>query len=83
MPAMSLLRGFFQGNDSMGPSAISTVVEQLSRVLFILAGVVISLKFLHLSIKSAVGVAAFGAFIGGIAGLAVLLFYFRLMKIYV
>lgn len=76
IPPMSLLRGFFQGNDSMGPSAISTVVEQLSRVLFILAGVVISLKLLHLSIKTAVGVAAFGAFIGGIAGLAVLLFYF-------
>ncbi|WP_102275376.1 putative polysaccharide biosynthesis protein [Cytobacillus massiliigabonensis] len=76
IPPMSLLRGFFQGNDSMGPPAISTVVEQLSRVLFILAGVVVSLKLLDLSIKHAVGVAAFGAFIGGIAGLAVLLFYF-------
>ncbi|KQL19646.1 putative polysaccharide biosynthesis protein [Cytobacillus solani] len=80
IPPMSLLRGFFQGNESMGPSAISTVVEQLSRVLFILAGVVVSLKLLDLSIKHAVGVAAFGAFIGGIAGLAVLLFYFRKRK---
>lgn len=60
----------------MGPSAISTVVEQLTRVLFILAGVVISLKLLNISIKYAVGIAAFGAFIGGIAGLAVLLFFF-------
>ncbi|MFE8694743.1 oligosaccharide flippase family protein [Cytobacillus sp. FJAT-53684] len=76
IPPMSLLRGFFQGNDSMGPSAISTVAEQLSRVLFILVGVFVSIKLLNNPIDNAVGVATFGAFIGGITGLGVLLFYF-------
>src|SRR5690606_33415908 len=28
IPLMSLIRGFFQGHQSMGPSAVSTVVEQ-------------------------------------------------------
>ncbi|MGR5954126.1 polysaccharide biosynthesis protein [Bacillus paranthracis] len=38
VPVMSLLRGFFQGFQSMGPSALSVVVEQFFRVLTILIG---------------------------------------------
>ncbi|MGV3240959.1 hypothetical protein ACEF17_12850, partial [Streptococcus hyovaginalis] len=29
VPFMSLIRGFFQGHQSMGPSAVSQVVEQI------------------------------------------------------
>lgn len=31
VPFMSLIRGFFQGHQSMGPSAVSQVVEQIVR----------------------------------------------------
>lgn len=34
IPVMSLLRGFFQGYNSMGPSAVSQVVEQIVRIAF-------------------------------------------------
>ncbi|SFI04525.1 MULTISPECIES: polysaccharide biosynthesis protein [unclassified Bacillus (in: firmicutes)] len=76
VPSMSLLRGFFQGFQSMGPSALSVVVEQFFRVLTILIG---SFAVLHLYKEStalAVGVATFGAFIGAIAGLGILIAYY-------
>ena len=38
VPVMSLIRGFFQGHESMGPSAVSQVVEQIVRIIFMLAG---------------------------------------------
>ncbi|MEI4802191.1 oligosaccharide flippase family protein [Bacillus sp. NPDC077411] len=76
VPSMSLLRGFFQGFQSMGPSALSVVVEQFFRVLTILIG---SFAVLHLYKEStalAVGVATFGAFIGAVAGLGILIAYY-------
>ncbi|HEY4553255.1 MAG TPA: polysaccharide biosynthesis C-terminal domain-containing protein [Bacillaceae bacterium] len=80
VPPMSFLRGFFQGLQSMGPSAISTVLEQLARVLFIVAGAYFSLHVLGLSVADAVGVAVFGAFIGSVAGMGVLLRIFNRRK---
>lgn len=76
VPSMSLLRGFFQGFQSMGPSALSVVVEQFFRVLTILIG---SFTVLHIykgSTSLAVGVATFGAFVGAVAGLGILIGYY-------
>ena len=76
VPSMSLLRGFFQGFQSMGPSASSVVVEQFFRVLTILIG---SFAVLHIykgSTALAVGVATFGAFVGAVAGLGILIGYY-------
>ncbi|WP_419882452.1 putative polysaccharide biosynthesis protein [Peribacillus sp. B-H-3] len=73
VPPMSFLRGYFQGHQTMGPPAVSTVVEQIARVIFILAGVFVTIKILHLSVTAAVGVATFAAFIGAIFGIAVLI----------
>ena len=44
VPFMSLSRGFFQGHQSMGPSAVSQVVEQIARIVFLLAGAFIVLN---------------------------------------
>ncbi|WP_062109663.1 putative polysaccharide biosynthesis protein [Bacillus niameyensis] len=80
IPIMSLIRGFFQGNQSMGPSAVSTVIEQLARIIFLLAG---SYAVLHIwkgSIVTAISVATFAAFIGGLASLVVLLWYWKKRK---
>ena len=75
IPFMSLIRGFFQGHQSMGPSAVSQVVEQIVRIVFLLGGVYVVLNMMHGSIITAISVATFAAFIGGIASLAVLGWY--------
>ena len=76
IPAMSIFRGYFQGSQSMGPSALSTVVEQVVRIVFILAGAYVTIHILNSSHTNAVGVATFAAFIGGVAGFIVLLIVF-------
>lgn len=80
VPLMSLIRGFFQGHESMGPSAVSQVVEQIVRIVFLLGGAAIVIYIVKGSILTAVSIATFAAFIGAIGGLAVLLWYFRKRK---
>ncbi|MFK9091118.1 oligosaccharide flippase family protein [Bacillus salipaludis] len=82
VPFMSLIRGYFQGHQSMGPSAVSQVVEQIVRIIFTLAGAYVVLKFLNGTIVSAVSVATFAAFIGAIGGLLVLFWYWYKRKPY-
>lgn len=76
VPPMSLLRGYFQGNQSMGPSALSTILEQVVRVIFLVLGAYIVIKFGH-SVTEAVGIGTFGAFVGAIAGLGFLTFIYH------
>ncbi|RLQ97880.1 putative polysaccharide biosynthesis protein [Falsibacillus albus] len=80
IPFMSLIRGFFQGHQSMGPSAVSQVVEQIARIIFLLIGAYVVLYVIKGSIVSAIGVATFAAFIGGIASLLLLLWYWKKRK---
>ncbi|MGI5823487.1 MAG: putative polysaccharide biosynthesis protein [Dethiobacteria bacterium] len=70
---LSALRGYFQGQQKMVPTAISQIVEQLGRV-----GVVIVLVYLLLptGLEHAAAGAAFGAVAGAFCGLLVLLYYF-------
>jgi O-antigen/teichoic acid export membrane protein len=75
VPFMSLIRGFFQGHQSMGPSAVSQVVEQIVRIVFLLAGAFIVLNIMKGSMVTAVSVATFAAFIGALGSLAVLGWY--------
>lgn len=75
IPFMSLIRGFFQGHQSMGPSAVSQVVEQIVRIVFLLAGAYIILELMNGKLVMAISVATFSAFIGGIGSLAVLFWY--------
>ncbi len=80
IPFMSLIRGFFQGHQSMGPSAVSTVVEQIARIAFLLVGSFIVLYVMKGSVVKAISVATFAAFIGGLASLAILLIYWKKRK---
>jgi O-antigen/teichoic acid export membrane protein len=80
VPFMSMIRGFFQGHQSMGPSAVSQVVEQIARIAFLLVGAFIVLKVMEGSLVSAVSIATFAAFIGAIGGLAVLIWYWYKRK---
>ena len=82
VPFMSLIRGFFQGHQSMGPSAVSQVVEQIVRIVFLLAGAYIVLYVLKGNIAEAVSMATFAAFVGAIGSLAVLLWYWYKRKPY-
>ncbi|WP_245726294.1 putative polysaccharide biosynthesis protein [Marininema mesophilum] len=76
VPLMSVIRGFFQGHQNMIPTAVSQVVEQAVRVMTIL---ILSWWLM----KTGAGVvwagtgAVFGAFTGAVAGLIILLFYWR------
>ncbi|WP_413308120.1 polysaccharide biosynthesis protein [Bacillus sp. 1P10SD] len=82
VPFMSLIRGYFQGHQSMGPSALSQVVEQIVRILFTLLGAYAVLNIFHGKMVTAVSVATFAAFIGAIGGLAVLFWYWYKRKPY-
>ncbi|NNU83365.1 polysaccharide biosynthesis protein [Geobacillus sp. BMUD] len=75
VPVMSLIRGFFQGHESMGPTALSQVVEQIARIAFLLGACYVILRLMDGSIVSAVSAATFAAFVGAAAGLLVLLVY--------
>lgn len=77
IPAMSLSRGFFQGYQSMGPTAVSTVMEQIVRIVFLLAAAFLILKVYNGSMVTAVGFATFAAFIGAVASCLVLWYYWR------
>ncbi|TCP26647.1 O-antigen/teichoic acid export membrane protein [Scopulibacillus darangshiensis] len=72
VPAMSLIRGYFQGFQSMGPTALSQVVEQIARVAFILIGSFAVIKVFDGTPTTAAALATFGAFVGAVAGFYVL-----------
>ncbi|MEW9500738.1 putative polysaccharide biosynthesis protein [Jeotgalibacillus marinus] len=76
IPFMSLIRGFFQGHESMGPTAVSNVIEQIVRIVFLLVGVYVVLYVMDGSMTTAIAVATFGAFVGGAASLALLIWYY-------
>ena len=66
IPFLSVNRGFLQGHNIIKESSFSQIIEQLVRILFILIGTFISLKIFNVSLTNAVGLAVFGAFIGGL-----------------
>ena len=82
VPFMSLIRGFFQGHQSMGPSAVSQVVEQIVRIAFLLAGAFTVLFIFNGKISTAVSLSTFAAFIGAIGSLGVLFWYWYKRKPY-
>ncbi|MBO0452546.1 putative polysaccharide biosynthesis protein [Candidatus Enterococcus murrayae] len=73
-PAMSVMRGFFQGNNNMKPYAISQIIEQIARVCYMLASAFIIMQINNGSYKTAVVHSTFAAFIGVAFAMGVLLF---------
>ncbi len=80
VPVMSIIRGFFQGNQSMEPTAISQVIEQLVRIVFLLGSVYFIIEVSDGELSVAVGFATFAAFIGAIGGLTVMAWFWRKRK---
>src|SRR5699024_2264931 len=83
IPMMSMARGFFQGYQSMGPTAVSQIVEQIVRIAFVLISAFIIIHIYNGSITTAVGFATFAAFIGAIASCIVLVLYWIKRKKYI
>ncbi len=72
IPVMSLTRGFFQGYFDMAPFAISQLVEQVARIVYMLAATYLITQVLHGSYQSAVVQSTFAAFIGAVGGLSLI-----------
>lgn len=80
VPFMSLVRGFFQGYDHMEPTAISQLVEQIVRIIVLLTGSYLVMRVFDGKAQTAVSFAVFSAFIGAVAGLIALWYYWRKLK---
>lgn len=74
---MSVFRGFFQGLQDMGPSAVSQIIEQVGRVVI---GICLAIFLLPKGIEVSAGGAAFGATAGGIFALLYLLITYNNYK---
>jgi|GEM_PF-281333 len=75
-PLLAVLRGYFQGCQTMVPTAVSQVAEQLVRVLTMI-GLLLYLLAEHASTGRIAAGATFGSVAGALAGLLVLLPYWR------
>ena len=71
-PLMSMLRGIFQGYQLMSISALSQVVEQIARVIYMLVTAVIILRMNPGNWSGVVVQSTFAAFIGAIFSMIVL-----------
>ncbi|WP_102691011.1 putative polysaccharide biosynthesis protein [Rummeliibacillus pycnus] len=80
VPFMSLVRGFFQGYDHMEPTAISQLVEQIIRIIALLVGSFLVMRVFNGTAQTAISFAVFSAFIGAIAGLISLWYYWRKLQ---
>lgn len=75
VPPMAVARGFFQGHQSMAPTAFSQVIEQLVRIIVILLGAFLIIEIFNKTTSFAVGIATLAASIGAIGGSIVLFYY--------
>ncbi len=80
VPLMSIVRGFLQGYNKMEPTAVSQLIEQIVRIIAVLVGAYVVVNFMHESPEKAINFAVFAAFIGALAGLGVLYWYWKKYK---
>ena len=74
-PSMSVLRGFFQGFNNLKPYAMSQIVEQIIRVIWMLLTAYIIMNIGSGDYVNAVVQSTFAAFIGMIASVLVLVVF--------
>ncbi|MDF2612756.1 MAG: polysaccharide biosynthesis protein [Clostridia bacterium] len=67
---IAVMRGYFQGQNSMGPTAVSQIVEQIFNVIF---SVLLAYLLVQYSLTVAVTGSTLGTGIGALAGLGTLL----------
>ncbi len=78
IPFLSITKGYLQGHKYIAPSSISLIIEQALRIFVILAGSYLALKVFDASLTISVGIAVFGAFIGGLG--AYIYVHYKLKK---
>lgn len=71
-PLIAVMRGYFQGRQRMMPNGISQIIEQVFRLV---AAVGLAYALLSVGEVQAIAGASFGGVIGGLAALAVMLYY--------
>ncbi|MFC6346526.1 putative polysaccharide biosynthesis protein [Vagococcus carniphilus] len=79
-PSMSVIRGYFQGNQDMMPSAVSQIVEQIARVFYMLLATFIIIKVMQGSYVTAVIHSTFAAFIGMLGAYGALIWFYKKQK---
>lgn len=77
IPAQSVTRGLIQGHNRMREPAISQIVEQVVRVIFILTSVYLIRQVYNGSAVTAVAFSTFAAFVGAITSFSYLLIRLR------
>lgn len=77
IPILSVTRGLFQGHNRMREPAISQVVEQVARVIFILGATYIIRIAMSGEVLIAVTYSTFAAFVGAVFALAYLFYSIR------
>lgn len=76
IPILSILRGYFQGFNNMMPSAMSQFVEQLARVIWMLATAYIIMQVKHGNYVDAVTQSNLAAAIGAIFAIGMLTWFY-------
>lgn len=66
VPALSVTKGYLQGHKFISASSISNVIEQLVRVIIILVGCLVVIKWLHWDEKIAINIAVLSAFLSAV-----------------
>ena len=66
IPFLSVLRGYLQGHKFVAPTSYSQVIEQIIRIVIVLAGSYVAIKLLKYNTAVGVSVALTGAFFGGL-----------------
>ncbi|MGY3767119.1 putative polysaccharide biosynthesis protein [Vagococcus vulneris] len=79
-PCMSVIRGYFQGNQDMMPSAVSQIVEQIARVFYMLLATYIIMKVHQGNYVDAVIQSTFAAFIGMLGAFGTLIYFYMKQK---
>ena len=74
-PAMSVIRGFFQGFNNLKPYAMSQIAEQVIRVIWMLLATFFIMKLGSKDYVAAVTQSTFAAFVGMFASMAVLVYF--------
>ena len=77
VPVMSAYRGYFQGRQNMNPTAISQFIEQIFRVA---VGLILAWVMVAQGLEMAAAGATFGATVGSIAGLLIIMLIYALNK---
>lgn len=77
IPFLSVTKGYLQGHNIINISSMSQVIEQVMRILVILGGSFLALNVFHLSLTTSVGIAVFGAFVGGLSAILYILYKMR------